>query len=168
MKTLIAALAGAALIITPMAAQAQHSGGHGGGFHGGGFHGGGFHGGGFHGGFRGGGFRGGFHRGFFGDPFFFGAGLGLGYYYADPWFWGYPGYGYYGYPAYDDDDSYGGASYGGGSSGYYRGSMPSDDGPGAPGPNDRAAAPPSANGPAQACGSWRWDSSAQKYQWDGC
>src|ERR1700735_4088183 len=78
MKTLLAALAGVALITAPVAAQAQHSGGHGGGGHAGaaGFRGGGFHG----GGFRGGGFR--------------GRGFGFGFY---------PGYydGYY--PYYEDE-----------------------------------------------------------------
>jgi hypothetical protein len=173
MKTLVAALAGAALITAPMTVQAQsHGGGHGGGGHGfgGGFHGGGFHGGGFHGGFRGGGFHRGF--GFYGAPFFYGAGLGLGLAYYDPWFWGYPGYGYYGYPAYYDYDYDYGDDYapppGGYSGGYYRGTMPEDDaatGPNA-GPAGSEAAPPA----ARACGTWRWDSTAQKYQWDttGC
>jgi hypothetical protein len=43
--------------------------------------------------------------------------LGLGYFYYDPYWWGYPGYGYYGYgPGY-----YGGYGYGyGGYSGSYR------------------------------------------------
>ncbi len=172
MKKLIAALAGAVLIITPVAAQAQHGGGGhgGGGFHGGGFHGGGFHGGGFHGGFHD---HDGFHRGFFGDPFFWGAGFGLGLGLAyDPWFWGYPGpYGYYGYPAYYEyDEDYGGPVS---SADYYRGSMPADDGAGpAPGGYAGSAPPPpqSQAAPAQACGSWHWDQAAQKYQWatDGC
>jgi len=166
MKKLIAALASAALITAPMAALAQgHGGGHGGGGHGfGGFHGGGFHGGGFHGG----GFRGGF-----GGPFFWGAGFGLGLGLAyDPWFWGYPPYGYYGYygyPAYYEYDYNDDAPAG--SSSYYRGSMPSDDGAPPQGANARIA-PPSqqSQAPAQACGSWRWDQTAQKYQWatDGC
>jgi hypothetical protein len=87
-------LTGAA--VAPAEAGGFHGGG-GGGFHGGGFHGGGFHGGGFHGGFGGfhGGFRGGFanrgfafrhdhfRRGFF--PFF-GAGAGLAYAGAYPYY----------------------------------------------------------------------------------
>lgn len=112
-----AGAAGAALSITPAAAQV-HGGG--GGFHGGGFGGGGFHGGGFHGGtgafragdggFRGGmrgdrdDFRGGFHRGEWRGGRWYGPGwVGWygadGYLYDDPYGCGYYDY-YYGYCAY--------------------------------------------------------------------
>jgi hypothetical protein len=167
MKTFIAALAGFALLTVPVAASARGgSHGGGGGFHGGfsgsaGFRGGGgFHDGGRFGGrgFGGRGFRG---RGFdgFDDGFFFGADFGLGFY--DPWFYGYggypdyPGYAYPAYPQYVTPPA-----------GYYRGTLPADDG--SPKADVNAAR---SNGPtAKLCGAWNWDSAGQTYHWvtDAC
>jgi hypothetical protein len=133
MKRLVSAVAAAALLAMPIAAPAQgHGGGHGGG-HAGGFHGGGR-------GFRGGGFgfRGG--RGFF--PFGLGFGLGLGFALADdPWFYGFPGYGYWDGPC------------GAWGCGYYY-----DSPPPAPGP---AGGPL----PPAACGNWVWHADQGRYAW---
>jgi hypothetical protein len=155
MKVIVAALASAALIAAPLTATAQsHGGSHSSAGHVSGGRGGGV--GGYHG-YRGG-YRG-YRGGYYGYPFFWGAGLGLalGEFYAAPWYYGYPYY-YYGYPPYDDD------GYGPPASGYYQGSLPSDDV--APG----AGAKPGSAPAAKACGAWRWDQTAQKYQWvtDGC
>ena len=144
MKTIVAALASAALLATPMAsistpAAAQP---HGGGFHGrggglrggdGGFHGGGFRGaGGFHGagGFQGGdvhgdGFRGGHPR-----DRNDGTGLVVGLPFGDPYYYDDDLYGYY-----DGSDGYDVESY--------------DDG-------------------APACGSWAWDDPRGRYVWIPC
>ncbi len=82
-KMILTAVAGAALLATPMAAQAQH-----GGFRGG-----------YHGGY--GGYHGGFYRGYGGYyGYGFGAaalGFALGASLYDPWYYGPAYYGYYGY-----------------------------------------------------------------------
>ncbi len=140
MKRLVSALAATALLVTPLCAEAQGHGGHGGfagrgGFSGGGgYHGygGGYHG--YSGGYRGYGYRGGF------APFF---GFGLGLAFADPWFydgwWG-PGYWGWGYP-------YAAWGY-----------DPYDDGP--PPPPAPGAAPP-----PPSCGSWNWRADLNRYVW---
>jgi hypothetical protein len=140
MKNFVSALAAAALIAMPMAAVAQgHGGGHGGG--GGGFHGasagrgGGFHGG--YGGYRGGygyGYRGGFYP-------FYGAAFGLGFFAADPWFYGFPGDYWYWDGPYSCEWSCGD---------YY-------DAPPPPAPG--ATAPPAA------CGDWVWRTNPGHYEW---
>ena len=164
MKTFVAALAGLALVTSPLTASARGGGGgHGVGFSGaGGFHGGGFHDGGRFGGrgFGGRGFRG---RGFggFDDGFLFGADFGLGLGFYDPWFYGYggyPDYAGYAYPAYPQ--------YGPAPAGYYRGTLPADDASSRPDLNNTRS-----NGPtAKLCGSWNWDAAGQTYHWvtDGC
>jgi hypothetical protein len=196
MKIVLALMASAALIAAPMAADARGGGGGGGGDHGGGW-GGGNGGSGNSGGYGNSGGNGGYgsggggggpygpetytgasshgshdagghwrrggggHRygrgygyGYGGYPFLLFGGFWLGY--ADAW--DYPGDWYYGYP------------YGGGYIDDDYGSI--DDAPATP--------PPDAGGPATTgdagasstatCGVWRWDASAQKYQWDttGC
>ncbi|HLZ82785.1 MAG TPA: hypothetical protein VKQ54_04410 [Caulobacteraceae bacterium] len=164
MKTLIATLATAALITTPLAASASHGdGGHAaGGFSGGhGF--GGFRGGGgqtFGGGARGleghhgGGGRGfGDHRGEHfhgdhfrddgGDAFLFEAGFGFGLgFYDDPWAYGYfPTY----YP-YDD-------------AGYDPAALPS------PVPTRPAGANAATPAETAQCGAWHWQADLQRYRW---
>ena len=138
-------LAGAAVLVTPGAGQAQHhgGGGHGGGGHGGGFHHGGFsHGGFHHGGFNQGGFNhggfnhgafhhgafhhGAFHHGAFHHGFhdFHHGGWWYpryyGYYGAWPYYYGsYPDYGDYGYYPYSYDTYSDGSSSPAYDSGYY-------------------------------------------------
>lgn len=161
MRSLV--LAGSALVLalTPLAAHAQRGGGHGGGsFHSaaGGFSGrssigsahvsGSF---GYHGGY---GYRGsyGYRGGYGGHGYYYpgyrrpGFLFGLGFYY-DPFFYGYPPYGYYSYYSVPYD--------------YY-------DGPAYTAPADVAPPPPppsaTSNG-QQNCGNWQWDAGAQRYKW---
>ncbi len=134
-KTVLTALAGVALLATPLAANAQHSGGHVGGYHAGG--------GGYHGGY--GGYRGGFYRGGHGGYYGYGWGLGalgfaLGAAWADPWYYGPAYYGYYGYygppaPVVYEEPVYG------------------------------YAPPPPGAAPQSACGQWSWDQAHSKYNW---
>ena len=123
--SIAAALLGAAVLCQPNLAHAAHGGGGGGGhgggggfhgggggfhgggfggFHGGGFHADGFHGGGFHGGFAGGHWNHGWHNGRFG--WWWGDGVGLGYYPYDYGWSGYPDYGYYDYGQYNYGQPY--------------------------------------------------------------
>ncbi len=169
MKSATGIIVAAALLCTPIAVSARGPGGRGGGgFHAGGIGGGNYRGGyggayrGGYGGYRGG-YRGyGYFRGYgygygfrFGGPFFYGPafGLYLGYY-ADPWFWDYPSYGYYGYPAY---------------------SYPTEA-PAAPlydqGTDVQNGAPQASSVPSssQVCGRWVWNQSDNQYHWvtNGC
>jgi len=155
MKNIVSALAAGALLATPLAASAQH-GGHGG-FGGG--HGGFSHasagrfGGGYHSYGRGFGYRGGYGwRGGYGYyPWGFGLGFALA---ADPWFYGFPGYGWY------YDTPYGCGLWGCGYD-YIYDAPPPPRGSAPPPPGEsNAAAPPAA------CGSWVWRTSPNgHYDW---
>jgi hypothetical protein len=175
LKTLVVALGCASLLATavPAAAESSQHGGfsHGGsgaqsggrgGFARGGAQGAGFAGRGFGAGHFAGGFRPGF-RGFRGYPYYFadfGLGFALGLSVLDPWYWdGGPYYGgyYYGYPPYGPPPG-----------GYYAPPPPSG---GYPAPPPAASGAPAVAGPSQApaaCGSWKWDTDKQTYNWIPC
>ena len=118
--------------------------------HGGSWGGGGWHGGGgsWGGGWHGGGYHSHYCCAF--PAFGFGLGLAIGSAWWDPWYWGGPYYGYYGYPP----------NYG-----YSYGYPPPTAYDGYTAPPPGAAPRPSA--PA-ACGSWQWDASRQQYNWIPC
>jgi len=155
MKNIVSALAAGALLATPLAASAQH-GGHGGfgGGHGGFGHASVGRAGGYHGYYgRGYGYRGGYGwRGGYGYYPYWGFGLGLGFALAaDPWFYGFPGYGWY------YDAPYGCGGWG---CGYDYEGPPPPPGSAPPPPGATRAAPPAA------CGSWVWRTSPNgHYDW---
>jgi hypothetical protein len=165
MKNIAHIMIGAALVFAPVAADAQHGGGHGGGHvfvGGGGPHGGywgGYGHGGYGGGYRWGGYRA-YYRGGYGGPWYWGGwpyhyyygpalGVYLGYY-ATPWFWGYPAY-YYGYPVYPYPPAMNVTP--GYPDSYY---------------DQSGQSPPTAQQPSQApvdCGHWQWDPTRNQYLW---
>ncbi|RAK59827.1 hypothetical protein DJ021_08420 [Phenylobacterium hankyongense] len=181
MKTILAALAGAAILAAPLPVLAQSHGG-GSGSHGGG---GGFHGGGFHGG-PGPAAIGGYHPGGVRPAYGSGPHYGDGEGHYAGGYRGDHGYSHYrgGYPYYAGglglgfalglNAGYGPWSYGSPWYDYYdapfygysRTVTVENNTP--PPPVYDAAPPAPAAQAAPACGSWSWDAARQAYNWVPC